>query len=223
MTPADGQLIVFTLGAAAMAVLVSFPAALALAWALARKRWPGKTLVETLLTLPLVMPPVATGLVLLKLFGRRGPLGAWLHQTFGIDVVFTPKAVVLALAVMSFPLLVRCLRTAFEEIPRDLEEAAATLGKSPRQVFFRVSLPLARRGIAAGLILAFARALGEFGATVMVAGLIPGVTETLPLAIYRSFQTGDDSRAWMLAGLSAAIAFVAVVVSGWFARGKRLL
>jgi molybdate transport system permease protein len=124
---------------------------------------------------------------------------------------------------MSFPLLVRSLRTAFEEIPRDLEEAAATLGKSPRQVFFRVSLPLARRGIAAGIILAFARALGEFGATVMVAGLIPGVTETLPLAIYRSFQTGDDSRAWLLAGVSAGIAFLAVAVSGWFARGKRLI
>ena len=223
MTPADGQLIVFTLSTAALAVLVSFPVGLAVAWALARKRWPGKTLVETLLTLPLVMPPVATGLVLLKLFGRRGPAGGWLHHTFDVDVVFTPKAVVLALAVMSFPLLVRCLRTAFEEIPRDLEEPPATLGKSPRQVFFRVSLPLARRGIAAGLILAFARALGEFGATVMVAGLIPGVTETLPLAIYRSFQTGDDSRAWMLAGISAGIAFAAVTISGWFARGKSLL
>jgi molybdate transport system permease protein len=223
MTPADGQLILFTLSTAAMAVLVSFPVGIAVAWALARKRWPGKALVETLLTLPLVMPPVATGLILLKLFGRRGPVGGWLHETFGLEVIFTPKAVVLALAVMSFPLLVRSLRTAFEEIPRDLEEAAATLGKSPRQVFFRVSLPLARRGIAAGIILAFARALGEFGATVMVAGLIPGVTETLPLAIYRSFQTGDDSRAWLLAGVSAGIAFLAVAVSGWFARGKRLL
>src|SRR5688572_18104324 len=153
MSPADGELILFTLSTAAMAVLVSFPVGIAVAWALARKRWPGKALVETLLTLPLVMPPVATGLILLKLFGRRGPIGGWLHETFGLEVIFTPKAVVLALAVMSFPLLVRSLRTAFEEIPRDLEEAAATLGKSPRQVFFRVSLPLARRGIAAGIIL----------------------------------------------------------------------
>lgn len=220
MTPADVQIIVFTMGTAVLAVLGSFPAGVALAWLLARKRWCGKSLVETLLTLPLVMPPVATGLLLLKLFGRRGPIGAWLFETFGMEVVFTWKAVVIALAVMSFPLLVRCLRTAFEEIPRDLEEAAATLGKSPLSVFFRVSLPLARRGIAAGIILAFARALGEFGATVMVAGIIPGVTETLPLAIYRNFQIGDDSQAWWFTGVSAVIAFVAVWISSRFTRGR---
>lgn len=222
MTAEDGQLILFTLGTAALAVLASFPLAIALAWLLARKRWPGKALLETLLTLPLVMPPVATGLILLKLFGRRGPLGGW-FAGHGIEIVFTWKAVVIALAVMAFPLLVRCLRTAFEEVPRDLEEAAATLGKSPRQIFFHISMPLARRGIIAGLVLAFARALGEFGATVMVAGLIPGVTETLPLAIYRNIQVGDDARAWWLAGISAAIAFAAVALSNLLTRGKSLL
>lgn len=220
MTSDDCHIIIFTVGTAALAVLGSFPAGIAMAWLLARKQWFGKSLVETLLTLPLVMPPVATGLLLLKLFGRRGPVGAWLFHNFGMEIVFTWKAVVIALAVMSFPLLVRCLRTAFEEIPRDLEEAAATLGKSPFSVFCRVSLPVARRGIAAGIILAFARALGEFGATVMVAGLIPGVTETLPLAIYRSFQIGDDSRAWWLAGVSAVIAFATVWISSRFTQGR---
>ncbi|MGC4017565.1 MAG: molybdate ABC transporter permease subunit [Luteolibacter sp.] len=222
MTAADGQLVLFTLNTALLAVVLSLPAGVAMGWWLARRQWPGKVWVETLLTLPLVMPPVATGLVLLKLFGRRGPVGGWLHRTFDVEVVFTWKAVVLALAVMSFPLLVRCIRTAFEEIPRSLEEAALTLGKTPWQVFSRVSLPLARRGIIGGLVLAFARALGEFGATVMVAGLIPGVTETLPLAIYRSFQTGDDSRAWMLAGLSATLAFAAVWVSNRLLKGRGL-
>src|SRR5690606_21206015 len=131
--------------------------------------WPGKALAETLVMLPLVLPPVVTGLLLLKLFGRKGPLGPAL-ESMGLEVIFTWKAVVLALAVMSFPLLLRCIRTAFEEVPRHLEEAAATLGKTPWQVFTRVSIPLARRGIAAGLVLGFARALGEFGATMMVAG-----------------------------------------------------
>lgn len=131
MTSADGQLVLFTLNTALLAVALSLPAGVALGWWLARKNWPGKTWVETLVALPLVMPPVATGLVLLKLFGRRGPVGGWLYRTFDVEVVFTWKAVVIALAVMSFPLLVRCIRAAFEEVPRHLEEAAITLGKTP--------------------------------------------------------------------------------------------
>lgn len=221
MTSEDLRLIAFTLGVSALAVAVSLPFGLALGWWLARKNWPGKALVETLVMLPLVVPPVVTGLVLLKLFGRRGPLGGWL-EGLGVEVIFTWKAVVLALAIMAFPLLLRCIRTAFEEVPRHLEEAAATLGKTPWKVFWRVSVPLARRGIAAGLMLGFARALGEFGATMMVAGLIPGVTETLPLAIYRGFQAGDDQRVWMLAGVSAAIAFVALWIAGRLTRGRPL-
>ena len=219
MSADDIRLIAFTLGVSALAVAASLPAGLALGWVLARKQWPGKALVETLVMLPLVLPPVVTGLLLLKLFGRKGPFGGMLDQA-GIEMIFTWKAVVLALAVMSFPLLLRCIRTAFEEVPRHLEEAAATLGRTPWQVFTRVSIPLARRGIAAGLILGFARALGEFGATMMVAGLIPGVTETLPLAIYRSFQAGDDSRVWMLAGVSAAVAFMALGLAAKLGKGR---
>ena len=219
MSADDIRLIAFTLGVSALAVAASLPAGLALGWVLARKQWPGKALVETLVMLPLVLPPVVTGLLLLKLFGRKGPFGGMLEQA-GIEMIFTWKAVVLALAVMSFPLLLRCIRTAFEEVPRHLEEAAATLGRTPWQVFTRVSIPLARRGIAAGLILGFARALGEFGATMMVAGLIPGVTETLPLAIYRSFQAGDDSRVWMLAGVSAAVAFMALGLAANLGKGR---
>jgi molybdate transport system permease protein len=222
MSPEDIRLIVFTLGVSALAVAVSLPFGLALGWVLARKQWPGKALVETFVMLPLVLPPVVTGLLLLKLFGKKGPLAGLLEST-GLEVIFTWKAVVLALAVMAFPLLLRCIRTAFEEVPRHLEEAAATLGKTPWQVFLRVSIPLARRGIAGGLVLGFARALGEFGATMMVAGLIPGVTETLPLAIYRSFQAGDDSRVWMLAGVSAGIAFVALWMAGRLNKGRHPL
>ncbi len=219
MTPEDIRLIAFTLGVSALAVILSLPAGLALGWVLARKQWPGKVLAETLVMLPLVLPPVVTGLLLLKLFGRKGPLGPAL-ESMGLEVIFTWKAVVLALAVMSFPLLLRCIRTAFEEVPRHLEEAAATLGKTPWQVFTRVSIPLARRGIAAGLVLGFARALGEFGATMMVAGLIPGVTETLPLAIYRGFHAGNDDRVWMLAGVSALIAFAALWLAGRLGKGR---
>ncbi|MCW1925607.1 molybdate ABC transporter permease subunit [Luteolibacter arcticus] len=221
MTADDFRLILFTLGVSAAAIIASLPFGLAFGWWLARKQWPGKALVETLVMLPLVVPPVVTGLVLLKLFGRKGPFGSMLDK-WGIEVIFTWKAVVLALAIMAFPLLLRCIRTAFEEVPRHLEEAAATLGKTPWQVFSRVSVPLARRGIAAGLVLGFARALGEFGATMMVAGLIPGVTETIPLAIYRSFHSGNDDRVWMLAGVSAGIAFVALWVAGRLTKGRSL-
>jgi len=202
-----------TFGLAALAIILALPPATWLAWCLARKSWPGKALVETLAMMPLVMPPVATGLILLKLFGKRGAVGGWLFENFGIEIVFTWKAVVIALAVMVFPLLVRSLRTAFEEIPEHLEAAGKSLGGSGRRIFWKISLPLARRGMVAGIVLSFARALGEFGATVMVAGFIPGLTETLSLSIYRSVQNGDDGRAMMLVGVSAGIAFAAVFVS----------
>lgn len=213
MNAADLQIILFTLATAGLAVVAALPAATWLAWLLARKEWFGKSLVETIATLPLVVPPVATGLILLKLLGKKGMIGSWLHGNFGIEIVFTSKAVVIALAVMVFPLLVRSIRTAFEEVPRIYEEAGSNLGRSPIKVFFLVTLPLARRGIIAGILLSFARALGEFGATVMVAGFIPGVTETLPLAIYRNVQIGNDARALWLAGISAGIAFAAIWIS----------
>jgi molybdate transport system permease protein len=188
---------------------------------LARNEWRGKSLVETLVALPLVMPPVATGLILLKLFGRRGPIGGWLHERFDFDIVFTWRAVLLALGVMSFPLLVRSARVAFEQVNPRLEQIARTLGASSVRVWFTISLPLALRGVIAGALLAFARALGEFGATIMIAGNIPGQTSTLSLAIYQSVQLGDDDHAFRLLGVSVALAFAAVFVSEWLIRRKR--
>jgi molybdate transport system permease protein len=213
MSGADWQLVGFSLRMAFASLLLILPVGLALAWWLARKTWRGKALVETLVTLPLVLPPVVTGLVLLQLFGRRGPVGGWLHQAFGIDVVFTWRAVALALAAMSLPLFVRAARTAFEEVDVKFEQLARTLGAGEWRVFFTITLPLAKRGVLAGTLLAFARALGEFGATIMVAGNIPGRTTTLPVAIYAAVQNGEDAHAWTLAGVSAVIAFAAVFVS----------
>jgi len=213
MSGADWQLVGFSLRMALASVLLVLPVGLALAWWLARKAWRGKTLVETAVTLPLVLPPVVTGLVLLQLFGRRGLVGGWLHHTLHCDVVFTWRAVVLALATMSLPLFVRAARTAFEEVDVNYEQLARTLGANEWRVFLTITLPLAKRGVLAGTLLAFARALGEFGATIMVAGSIPGQTTTLPVAIYQAVENGEDLHAWTLAGVSAVIAFAAVFIS----------
>ena len=210
----------FTLGVATLSTLLILPPGVALGWLLARRRWPGKSVVETLVALPLVIPPVATGLILLKLFGRRGLLGRLCENVFGVEIVFTWKAVVLATAVMALPLLVRAARVAFEEVPTRLENVARTLGAGPWRVFFAISLPLARRGLLAGTVLAFARALGEFGATVMVAGMIPGETITLALGIYHEVQLGHDAAAFVLLGLSVVLAFGAVTLSEWLLRRK---
>lgn len=219
MTGEDWQVVRFTVWAALVSVILIVPPGLALAWLLARKQWPGKSIVETLVALPLVIPPVATGLILLHLFGKRGPLGKLL-AAMGIDVVFTWKAVVVALSIMSLPLLVRSARAAFETVSVRLEDVARTLGANPLRVFFTISLPLAKRGIFAGIILAFARALGEFGATIMVAGNIPGETSTIALEIFHSVQLGHDSHAWRLLAVSALIAFAAVWTSEWLLRKK---
>jgi molybdate transport system permease protein len=220
LTAEDWRVAGFTAWVAGLATLAAAAPGILLAWTLARGAGRWKVVVETLVTLPLLAPPVATGLVLLELLGRRGPIGGWLHTMWGVDVVFTWKAVAVAMAVMSFPLFVRSARTAFEEVDRRYEGVAATLGLAPAEVFFRVTLPLARRGLASGLALGFARALGEFGATVMVAGNIPGRTSTLALAIYQAVQTGDDARAARLAALSAAVAFAAALAGTMLARRK---
>ncbi|MFT4177516.1 MAG: molybdate ABC transporter permease subunit [Luteolibacter sp.] len=214
MSPEELQIIIFSLGMALLGTALILPPGIALAWLLARRKWRGKSLVETFVALPLVLPPVVTGLVLLKLFGRRGPLGSWLDANFQTDIVFTWKAVVLALSVMSLPLLVRTVRAAIEEVPEEFELAARTLGASERRVIFAITLPLAKRGILAGTLLAFARALGEFGATVMVAGNIPGRTTTLPVAIYQNAQLGQDGTVWKLAAVSITIAFLVIWSSG---------
>lgn len=209
------QIVAFTLGAALLATAVAAPFAIAAGWLLARFEFRGKTLVETLIVLPLVVPPVATGLILLKLFGRRGPFGAFLYDALGLEIVFTWKGVVIAMAVMAFPLFVRTARIAFEQVPRRLEEVARTLGASRRRVFFTITLPLARSGVLGGAVLAFARALGEFGATIMVAGAIPGETLTMAVAIFNDVQLGKDDEALVLLGVSVVIAFGAVFASEW--------
>ncbi len=210
MSSEEWQIVWFTAWVSALSTVVILPFGLALAWALARCEWPGKSVVETFVSLPLVMPPVATGLILLKIFGRRHAVGGFLHEHFDFDIIFTWRAVLLALSVMSLPLLVRSARVAFEEVNPRLEQIARTLGAGNWRVFFTITVPLAARGIVAGMILAFARALGEFGATIMIAGNIPGKTSTLSLAIFQNVQLGEDTQAFRLLGVSVVLAFVAV-------------
>ena len=209
-----GELLEVTLFSVAMATsatIVMLPPGIALAWVLARHSFPGRSVLESLVSLPLVLPPVATGLILLHLLGRRGPLGGLL-QWMGVEVVFTWKAVVVAMAVVGLPLLVRSTRAGFEQVDRRYEQIAATLGASPARVFFTISLPLARRGMLASAVLGFSRALGEFGATIMIAGALPS-TRTLSTAIYSYTQTGRDGAATALLAAAATLAFVAIYVS----------
>ena len=179
---------------------------------LARRRFAGKALVETLVTVPLVLPPVATGYILLRLLGRQSPIGRWLDDG-GFEILFSWKAVVLAMTVMGFPLFVRTVRAGFEQMNVRFEQVAATLGASVTRIFFRVSLPLARRFVLAGAILGFSRAIGEFGATVMVAGSMPGGTRTLAVSIYTLTETGQDQAALVVLFIVLVIAFIAVWAS----------
>ena len=212
MTPEIRDIAIFTVFTALTATAVMLVPGIALAWLLARGRFPGKAIVETLVSLPLVIPPVATGLLLLWLFGRRGPIGRVL-QTIGIDVVFTARAVVIAMALMGLPLLVRTARAGFEQVTRRYEQIAETLGAGPWRVFWTVTLPLASRNILAGALLGFSRALGEFGATIVVAGSIPGRTRTLAVGIFSFTETGQDAEAAALLAISVTIAFAAVLIS----------
>lgn len=220
MTAEEWQIVWFTAWVSALSTLVILPFGLALAWALARGDWRGKSIVETFVTLPLVMPPVATGLILLEIFGKHG-VGGFLQDTFNFKIIFTWRAVLLALSVMSMPLLVRSARVAFEEVNPRLEQIARTLGAGGWRVFFTITVPLAARGIVGGMLLAFARALGEFGATIMVAGSIPGKTQTISLAIFQNVQLGEDSHAFRLLGVSVVLAFAAVWSSEFFLRRKK--
>ncbi len=221
MTVEAWQVVWFTAWVSALSTLIILPFGLGAAWLLARRDWFGKSIVETIISLPLVLPPVATGLILLKLLGRRGPLGGFLHDTLGLEIIFTWRAVLIALAVMSFPLLVRSARVAFEEVNPRLEQIARTLGGGEWRVFWTITAPLAWRGIAGGMLLAFARALGEFGATIMIAGNIPGLTSTLSLDIFQSVQLGQDGHSLRLLGVSVLLAFTAVWTSEWLTRRKK--
>jgi molybdate transport system permease protein len=203
-------IVLFTVGVAVAATALDLVPGIAVAWYLAHGgRW-GRTAVETLVSLPLVLPPTAVGLGLLLLCGRSGLLGRPLYEHFGIEIAFTWRAVVLACAVMAFPLLVRSARSAFEEVDPRLPAVARTLGRGPARAFLDVELPLAWRGVAAGAVLAFARALGEFGATILVAGNIPGRTQTLALALFQRVQVGKDAEAVTFAAISAVLAALAV-------------
>src|SRR5215469_821877 len=220
MSTEEWQIIGFTAWVAALSTIVILPFGLGAAWLLARHDFPGKTLFETVITLPLVMPPVATGLLLLTFFGDHG-IGGFIHKYFGFRIIFTWRAVMLALAVMSFPLLVRSARVAFEGVNPRLEQIARTLGAGNLRVFFTISVPLALRGIVSGMLLAFARALGEFGATVMVAGNIAGKTTTISLAIFESVQDFQDTEAYRLLGVSVVLAFIAVWAGEFVIRRKK--
>jgi len=203
------QIAWFTVACAAGATILMLPAGVLIAWLLARRDFPGRSVVETLVSLPLVMPPVATGLLLLVLLSRRGALGGMLER-LGIEIVFTWKAVVIAMAIMGLPLLVRTARAGFEQVNSRYERVAATLGAPPLRIFLTISLPLAWPSVLAGAVLGFARALGEFGATIIVAGSIPGETRTLAVAIYSYTETGQDAQAIRLVLVSVVIAFAAL-------------
>ena len=207
----------FTILVASLATLIMMPFGIAVAWLLAHWTFTGKTALETFVSLPLVLPPVATGLILLRLLARRGPVGRLLDNA-GIEFLFTWKAVVLAMAVLGFPLLVRTARAGFEQVNQRYELVAQTLGASRLRVFFTVSLPLASRAVVAGILLAFSRSLGEFGATVMVAGSIPGGTRTLASGIYNYVEIGQDTNANSLLIISIILAFGAVWLSNHIAR-----
>ena len=200
------QVAVFTLTMAVVATLVMLPPGIVFAWLFARHRFRGCTALETLVMLPLVIPPVATGLILLRLFGRRGFFGR-VAESVGLEVIFTWKAVILAMAVMGLPLLVRAARGAFEQVDRRYEQIAASLGAGPLRIFFTVTLPMAGRGVLAGVLLAFSRAVGEFGATMMLAGNMPGSTRTIASGIYFYTEVGNDAAATSLMLVSIMIAF----------------
>ena len=217
MNPEILQIATFTMLAALIATVVMLVPGVAIGWLLARTNFRGKALLETAVSLPLVMPPVATGLLLLWLLGRRGPLG-FLLELLGVEVVFTPGAVVIAMVVMGLPLLVRTARSGFEQATKRYEQIAETLGAGPWRVFTTITLPLAFRSILAGALLGFSRALGEFGATIVIAGSIPGHTRTLALGIYSFAEMGQNRDAAILLFISIAIAFTAVLVSNQLTR-----
>ena len=220
----EWQAVRLSLDVATRSVLVSLIPAVAVAWALARGRFPGRVLLDALVHVPLVVPPVVVGWGLLMLFGIRGPIGAPLYEWFGIRLVFTTGGAALATAVMSFPLIVRAVRLGLENVDQGLEAAAASLGAGPLDRFLTVTLPLMSPGILAGAVTAFAAGLGEFGAVITFASNIPGETQTLPLAIYSATQTpGGEAMAGRLALISLTLAMAGLLLAEWIARRMHLL
>jgi len=222
LSPLEIEALLLSLRVAAVATVCSLPFGLAAAWLLARTHFPGKAIVDAAIHLPLVLPPVVVGYLLLVVLGRRGLIGGWLYDTIGVSIAFTWKGAAVAAAVMAFPLMVRAMRLSLEAVDGGLESAARTLGAGRGRVFLTVTLPLMAPGILAGMVLAFARALGEFGATITFVSNIPGETRTLPLALYTLTQTPDgEAAAARLALLTIAIAVAALIASEWMARRLR--
>ncbi len=221
LSPVEWTALWISLKVAGLALVLMVIPGVPLAWLLARREFPGRTLLDGLTSLPLVLPPVVTGYVLLWLLAPRGLIGAWLRDAFGVDIVFTWPAAAIAASVVSFPLFLRTLRTAIESVDLGLEEAAANLGASSWRIFHSITLPLARHGLIAGALLGFSRALGEFGATILVAGNIPGRTQTIPLAIFSIANTEDLSAAWPLVITVSVIAFALVIVADRAVRQDR--
>jgi molybdate transport system permease protein len=218
-TDAEWQAITLSLRVALVSVVASLPLGVLVAWLLARRRFPGKSLFEGVVHMPLVVPPVVVGYGLLLLFGRRGPAGAWLYDHFGITLIFTWKGAALAAAVMGFPLMVQAIRLSIEAVDRRLEAAARTLGAGPLGVFFTITVPLILPGILVGSVLAFARSLGEFGATIVFVGNIPGETRTIPIAIYTLTQEPEgDLPALRLSIIALILALAALIASEALAR-----
>jgi molybdate transport system permease protein len=218
----ESEALALSLSVATRSVLLSLPVALLLSWILTRKQFVGRTILDAFVHLPLVLPPVVVGYVLLVLFGARGPLGGWLERTFGIELIFTRNGAALATAVMTFPLMVRAMRISLETVDRGLEEAARTLGAGPLDRFASVTLPLMLPGVLAGAITAFSASLGEFGAVITFVSNIPGETRTLPLALYSALQSpGGDAEAARLAVISILLGLGGLLLSEWFARRVR--
>jgi len=225
LSPAEWAAVFLSLEIAAKAVAFSLPLAIAVAWLLARTEFPGKSIVDGVVHLPLVLPPVVVGYLLLLAFGVRGPVGGWLNEIFGVRLVFTAAGASLATATMAFPLMVRAIRLSIEALDPGLDEAARTLGASKLDRFFSISLPLILPGILAGGMIAFAASLGEFGAVITFASNVPGETQTLPLAIYSALQRPDgEAIAARLAAISITLAFAGLLLSEYLARRvKRMM
>ncbi|HEY6483589.1 MAG TPA: molybdate ABC transporter permease subunit [Steroidobacteraceae bacterium] len=224
LSPVELDALRLSLEVAARSVLFSLPVAIAIAWLLTRGRFPGRALLDALVHLPLVLPPVAVGYVLLLLFGNRGPIGGWLHTRFGIELAFTTAGAALATAVMAFPLMVRALRIALENVDPGLEAAACTLGAGPLDRLITITLPLMLPGVIAGVVTAFAAGLGEFGAVITFAANVPGQTRTIPLALYTAIQSPNgDREALRLAILSFVLGLLGLLLAEVLARRVRRL
>ena len=222
LSSGEFEVIALSLQVAALGTLIGLPVSLWVGWLLAKSSIPGKAVLDTLVTFPLVLPPVVTGYFLLLVMGRNGPIGGLLHDLFGVEVVFTWVAAALAAALVSLPLMVRAIEVAMSGVDPRLELAARSLGAGPLKTFFSVTVPLAYRGILAASLLGFARGLGEFGATIVVAGNIPGKTQTIPLLVYNHIQLGDDAEAARLIGASMVLALLALCVHQYLARRRPL-